>query len=175
MSQKSNKPVGEIQVVNSLRDMCGIMSESIGGSKYFVLFIDDFFRWAKIYLLREKEEAVVKFKDFEAEVWNHWESHIQMLRTDEGGEYMSKEFNDFLELKGIHHKMTVRDTPEQNRVAEKINRTLCESGQAMLFHAGLSKGFWAEVINTAEFIRNCLITSTTLRRDTILSMFWQSS
>ena len=42
-----------------------------------------------------------------------------------------------------------------------MNRTLCESGRAMLFHAGLSKGFWAEAINIAGFIRNHLITSTT--------------
>ena len=57
--------------------------------------------------------------------------------------------------------MTVRDTPDLNGVAERMNRTLCELGQAMLFHAGLSKGFWAEAINTAGFIRNRLITSTT--------------
>ena len=74
---------------------------------------------------------------------------------------MRKEFKDFLKLKGIRHEMTVRDTPEQNGVAERMNQTLCESGQAMLFHAGLSKGFWAEAINTAGFIRNHLITSTT--------------
>ena len=61
----------------------------------------------------------------------------------------------------IHHEMTVRDTPEQNGVAERMNRTLCESGRAMLFHAELSKGFWAEAINTAVYIRNRLITSAT--------------
>ena len=74
MSRKPNKPVGEIQseypgqLFHS--DLCGPMSESIGGSKYFVTFIDDFSRWVKISFLREKKEAMVKFKEFEAEVWN---------------------------------------------------------------------------------------------------------
>ncbi|KAL5488755.1 hypothetical protein EMCRGX_G017744 [Ephydatia muelleri] len=74
MSRKPNKPVGEIQseypgqLVHS--DLCGPMSESIGGSKYFVTYIDDFSRWVKISFLREKKEAMVKFKEFEAEVWN---------------------------------------------------------------------------------------------------------
>ena len=68
MSCKSNKPVGEIQseytgqLIHS--DLCGPMSKSIGGSKYFVTFIHDFSRWVKIYFLREKKEAMVKFKEF---------------------------------------------------------------------------------------------------------------
>ena len=125
MSRKSNKPVGQIQseypgqLIHS--DLCGPISESIGGSKYFVTFIDDFTRWVKIYFLRENKEAMVKFKEFEAEVLNQWESQIQMLRTDRGGEYMSKECKDFLKSKGIRHEMTVRDTPEQNGVAERMN------------------------------------------------------
>ena len=60
MSWKYNKPVGEIQseypgqLIHS--DLYGPMSESIGGSKYFVTFIDDFSRWVKIYFLREKRQ-----------------------------------------------------------------------------------------------------------------------
>ena len=45
-------------------------------------------------------------------------SQIQILRTDGGDKYMGKEFKDFLKLKEIHHEMTDRDTPEQNKVGE---------------------------------------------------------
>lgn len=165
MCRQSNKFMGKIysrypgQLIHS--DLCGPMPESIGGSKYFVTFIDDFSRWVKVYYLRKKSETMEKFKEFEAEVSNQWESQIQILQTDGGGEYISKEFKDFLKLKGIHHEMTVRDTPEQNGIAERMNCTLCESGRAMLFHAELSKGFWAEAINTAVYTRNRLITSAT--------------
>ena len=62
-------------------------------------------------LLFEREEAMVKFKEFEAEVWNQWESQIQTLRTDRGGKYMSKEFKDILKSKGTRHEMTFRVTP----------------------------------------------------------------
>jgi len=35
-------------------------------------------------------------------------------------------------------------TPQQNRVAERMNRTLLERTRAMLKATGLGKSFWAE-------------------------------
>ena len=52
-------------------------------------------------------------------MWNQWESHIQTLRIDGGGEYKSKEFKDFLKSNRVRHEMTVRDTPEQNELRKE--------------------------------------------------------
>ena len=43
---------------------------------------------------------------------------VQTLISDHGGNYTSKEFRDYLALKGTRHKLTVHDTPEQNGIAE---------------------------------------------------------
>ncbi len=57
----------------------------------------------------------------------------------------------------------VPKTPEQNGVAERLNRTLVESARSMLLDANLSKSYWAEAISTAVYIRNRCPTKAVLR------------
>lgn len=77
-------------------DLCGPMQiASLGGAKYFVTFIDDFSRKVWIYLLRDKSKTFEAFKEFKQEVENECGLKIKVLRSDNGGEYNSKEFNQF--------------------------------------------------------------------------------
>jgi len=159
LSRKPFKPVGEIQSTRKLQlvhsDVCGPMhTESIGGRKYFVTFIDDYTRCCSVYFLRHKYEVLEKFKEFEALVTNESGLKIGTLRTDNGGEYLSGEFKEFLKSKGIRHQLSVPHSPEQNGVAERMNRTLVESARSMIAHAGLSNSFWAEAIATAAHVKN---------------------
>ena len=62
---------------------------------------------------------------------------IMKLRTDNGGEYMSKDFQAYLTSKGIEHQLTIPHSPQQNGVAERLNRTLMESARAMLSHSNV--------------------------------------
>ena len=48
---------------------------------------------------------------------------LKTLRTDNGGEFTSTEFNDYLKMEGIRREFSVPKTPEQNGVAERLNRT----------------------------------------------------
>ena len=74
---------------------------------------------------------------------------------------MSAEFQSFLREKGIHHETTVPYSPQQNGIAERMNRTLQEAALSMILHAGVSKGFWAEAVFSAAYIRNRVITTAT--------------
>ena len=65
---------------------------------------------------------------------------------------MSGEFKTYLKSKGIRHELTVPHTPEQNGVAERMNRTLMESPRSMIAHVGLSDKYWAEAVATAAYI-----------------------
>ena len=56
--------------------------------------------------------------------------------------------------KGIKHERTIRKTPEQNGVAECMNRTLVESVQCMLSGSKLPKSFWTEALATAVYVKN---------------------
>jgi Reverse transcriptase (RNA-dependent DNA polymerase)/Integrase core domain len=136
-------------------DLCGPMQTvSIGGSKYFLLFTDDFSRMSWIFFLHNKSETFQNFKKFKAAVEKQTGKSIKVLRTDRGGEFLSKEFNSFCDAEGIHHELTTPYTPEQNGVSERKNRTVVEFGRSMLKHKKLPNQFWAEAVATAVYVLN---------------------
>ena len=75
--------------------------------------------------------------------------------TDNGGEYLSSAFQNYLKEKGIRHELTMPHSPQQNGVSERMNRTQVESARSMIAHAGLSNIFLAEA---AAYVRNRLPT-----------------
>ena len=79
---------------------------------------------------------------------------IGTLRTDNGGEYLSKEFDTYLQSRGIRHELSAPYSPAQNGVTERFNRTLMKSARTMMAQAGLSEHYWAEAVATAAYLRN---------------------
>src|SRR5262249_8895501 len=128
--------------------------ESLGGKHYYLLMIDDFSRMKFIYFLEKKNEALDYFKTFKAEVENQAERKIKILRSDNGGEYTSNEFENFLSDAGIIHQVSTPHTPQQNGVSERANRTIVEMVRCMLNRCGLPTKFWAEAANAAVYILN---------------------
>ena len=49
---------------------------------------------------------------------------------------------------------TIPGTPQQNGVAERMNRTLNEHARSMRLHVGLPKTFWADAVSTATYLIN---------------------
>ena len=171
MSRKPFKSIGEIRSVRKLQcvhsDVCGPMpTDSIGGKKYFVTFIDDCSRYCKVYFLRNKSEVFDKFKQYEAHAINECGQQIGTLRSDNGGEYMSREFESYLNTRGIHHELTAPYSPAQNGVSERANRTLMESARAMMAQAGLPEKYWAEAVSTAAYLKNRTPTRSVAEKKT---------
>ena len=79
---------------------------------------------------------------------------LKTLRTDNGGEFTSTEFENYLKTEGVKHELTVPKTPEQNGVAERLNRTLVGAVRAMLIQAKLPQRFWVEALSTAVYLHN---------------------
>ena len=159
--RKPFKSVGEIRSTRKLQlvhsDVCGPMqTESIGGHKYFVTFVDDFSRCCAVYFMKHKSEVLEKFQEFEAVTTNECGQRIGKLRSDNGGEYLSNECHVYTKSKGIHHEFTIPHSPEQNGIAERMNRTLVESARSMIAHAD---GYWAEAVATAAYVRNRMPTA----------------
>jgi hypothetical protein len=81
---------GVLDLIHS--DVCGPMSEeSVSGFKYFVLFIEDYSKKTWIYFLETKDQVFDRFQESRALVENQTSKKIQMLISDNGGEYTSKE------------------------------------------------------------------------------------
>lgn len=136
-------------------DLCGPMeTPSAGGAKYFITFIDDYSRRVYVYFLKNKLDITLVFKKYKDEVENELEKKIKVLRSDNGKEYSNKVFSDFLAASGIKHQTSTPYTPEQNGLAERMNRTLVEHAKCMLFEAKLHKQFWAEAVTTAAYLIN---------------------
>jgi hypothetical protein len=128
--------------------------KSLGGSSYYVIFIDDYSRKTWLYLLKTKDEVFNKFQEFKAEIENLTNKKIKTLRIDNGGEYTLKEFVAFCKLPGIRRELTVLHNPQQNGVAERKNRSIEETVKALLNDQGLSMFLWGEATMTAIYVQN---------------------
>ena len=159
-SFKPSKTVTSMPLELVHSDVCGKMGrKSMGGAEYFLTLLDDKTHYAWVYPLKTKGQAFERFKQWQAEVENLTGQRVKTLRTDNGGEFTSKSFQAHLKACGIRHELTIPKTPEQNGVAERLNRTLVETTRAMLLDAKLPQKFWAEAISTAAYLRNRSPTS----------------
>jgi len=138
-------------------DLCGPWISSKGKSRYNLIFLDDYSHYVFIFTIPNKSSATLRinFAKFIKLVENQTNKRMKKPRTDNGGEYEG-ELTPFLESLGIKHEPTAPYTPQSNRKAERMNRTLNESVRAMLFHANMPDNFWAEAMATAAHVWNLL-------------------
>jgi len=123
-------------------------------------------KFISVPFIKSKAEVLEKFNFFEVIVSNECDEHITKLRTDNGGEYVSEEFENYLTSKGIEHQLTTLYSPQQNSVTERLNRTIVESARSMLSHSKLLNKLWAEAVTTTGYVRNCNTTSANEERPT---------
>jgi transposase InsO family protein len=153
--KRNNKVEGALELIHS--DVCGPMpSSSISGYVYYVSFIDDYSRKTWVYFLKSKDEVFSKFKEFKALIENLSERKIKILRSDNGGEYTSKEFVNFCKDVGIKRELTTPYNPQQNGVAERKNRTIMEAMKTMIHDQDLPMCLWAKAAITAVYVQNRL-------------------
>ena len=107
-----------LEIVHS--DILTVSHPSLGGSKYILTFVDDHSRKLFVYFLRNKSDVFSKFKEFHVAVERQTSLKLKTLRTDNGGEYVSREFGGYLSSHGIQHQRTVPHTPQQNGIAERV-------------------------------------------------------
>ncbi|GAA0153968.1 hypothetical protein LIER_12079 [Lithospermum erythrorhizon] len=127
---------------------------SLGGAKYFVSFIDDFSKRCWVYPIKRKADVFETFKAFKVRLELESGKKIKCLRIDNGGEYTSNEIVEFCKYACIKRQFTTAYTPQQNGVAEWMNKTLLERTRAILRATCLGKSFWAEAVNTACYLIN---------------------
>ena len=119
-------------------DLVGPMkTTSIGGSIYFMTFIDDFNRRTWMYFLKRKSEAFDKFVEFKALAEKECGHYVKVRRSDRGGEYTSNRFVNFCRKNIIKKDLTISYTPQQNGVVERKNRTIVEMARSMIKEKGL--------------------------------------
>jgi hypothetical protein len=152
-SSRNNRSKKILDLIHS--DVCGSMPvKYLGGSIYYVIFIDDYSRKTWLYFLKTKDEVFNKFQEFKAEIENLTRKKIKTLRTDNGGEYTSKEFVSFCKSVGIRRELIFPHNPQQNGVAERKNRSIEETVKELMNDQGLSMYLWGEAAKTTIYVQN---------------------
>ena len=124
------------------------------GKAYVLTFIDDSSRRSWIYLLSTKGEVFLRFKEWKSMVEKQTGKFVKILRSDNGGEYESNEFKDYLIEHGILHQTSVARSPQQNGLAERFNKTLMEMARSMIHGANLPRTLWGEAVQAANYLKN---------------------
>lgn len=78
-------------------------------------------------------------KSFKTLIENQVGRKVKRLRTDNGLEFCSEEFKQFCIDEGFSRQYTVRNTPEQNGIAERMNKSMLDKARCMLSNATLGK------------------------------------
>jgi transposase InsO family protein len=95
--------------------LCGpLSSPSFYGCKYFLTFIDDFSGHTWVYFLKLKREVFDKLLAYKALVENNSRHQLQILRTDNGGEYVNNQFTIYCITQGIQLQHIIPYTPQKN-------------------------------------------------------------
>ena len=95
----------------------------------------------------------MKVKAYKALAENETNLKIKCLRSDNGGEFTSNEFNEYCETHGIKRQFSAPKTPQQNGVVERNNMTVQEASKTMLNEAKIPESYWREEIYTMVYIQ----------------------
>ncbi|CAL2276208.1 unnamed protein product [Prunus armeniaca] len=124
------------------------------GVRWFVTFIDDCTRMTWLYLLKNKNEVFSRFQSFHKQMKTQFNTQIQILCSDNGGEFVNHDFQTYFQQHRIIHERTCPQTPLQNGVAERKNRHLLETARALLIGAHVPRHHWDDAIVTAVHLIN---------------------
>lgn len=120
-----------------------IKQASISDAKYMVTFIDDFSRFVWVLFMKEKSETLSKFKEFKEKVESELRKSIWCLRINNEREYVSREFDTYLNEHKIRRQLTCPNTPQQNDIAKQKNRHIAEICRSMMHAKNVLGRFWA--------------------------------
>jgi len=133
----------------------GPMSEpSRGGARYFGTFTEEFSRWKCVVFLNKKSDLPVEYKKWLTMAHLHTGKKNNVLRSDNGGEYVSTTFEALHDGNSTTHQTTVPDMPQQNGASERLNRVLVEMARTMMRHKDVDHDLWADAIKPAVYMKN---------------------
>ncbi|GJS19772.1 putative ribonuclease H-like domain-containing protein [Tanacetum coccineum] len=111
-------------------------------------------RFSWVFFLATKDETSGILQNFIRQIENQLNHMVKIIRSDNGTEFKNRDMLEFCGNKGIKQEYSNARTPQQNGVAERMNRTLIEAARTMLADSLLPTTFWAEAVSTACYIFN---------------------
>ncbi|WJZ85271.1 hypothetical protein VitviT2T_004816 [Vitis vinifera] len=126
-------------------DVWGLsLVSSIGGSRYFVVFIDDYSRYSWIFPMKSRSKILPIHSNFAKMVETQFSKRIKTFRSDNALEYTQYAFQALLHSYGTVHHQTCPGTFQQNGRAEIKLRHILDTVRALLLSAKVPVPFWGE-------------------------------
>ncbi|POW16912.1 hypothetical protein PSHT_06591 [Puccinia striiformis] len=156
----SGLPLKKLKVPSKACDSCSLaksqhrpfIHESRGLTKE-----DVYSRLTSVIGLKLKSDAAPMLTTWILKFQRQIGKTIRTLRTDNGGEFISKAFDSFLKGGGIEHEYTVPYEHHQNGQVERTNRTLSEMTRSFLIHSKLPVTLWMHAMRHAAWIFNRVV------------------
>jgi hypothetical protein len=126
---------------------------SLGHSRYMITITDDFSRYTVVRFLKLKSDAANSLINYIQWAENQLNRKVKQVLSDGGGEFCNGSLKSFFNKHGIEHLVTVPHTPQQNGVAERINRTLLDKAKPMMLDSNVPPQLWPEAIDTAAYVQ----------------------
>lgn len=136
-------------------DIAGPISQPTPeGYKFFQVMIDDYSHFLIVKLLKSKNEAEQNIIDFIKLIKTQHNQKTQRIRCDNGGEFSSNYFKSFCKNTGIQLEYTMPYTPQENGIAERMNRSLLDKVRTKFAETNLPRELWGEAIQCAAYELN---------------------
>ncbi|CAI7866743.1 unnamed protein product [Closterium sp. NIES-54] len=137
----------------------GPLKLGAAGVENFLTIVDVYTRMTWVYVLSKKSDVAETVKtDWLPMVERQQDRLVKAIRTDRGGEFLSKEFSLWLKKNGIRHSLTMPYSPAMNGIAGRANRTITETARGLLIEAGLPDYFWPDAVRSACVAKNRALT-----------------
>ena len=107
----------------------------IGGSQYFVVFVDDYSRYSWIFNIKHRSKLLQVYFNFEKMVKTQFSKRIKIFRFDNAFEYTQYAFQVVLHSYGTVHQLTCPGTSQQNGRAERKLCHILDTVRALLLSA----------------------------------------
>ena len=127
-----------------------------GNFRYVINFVDDFTGTCFVYFLKQKSDATTALEKFLCDIAPYGKVNYvtTRFRTDNGGEYIAKDFEKTLIANNIRHEFSAPYSPHQNGTAERNWRSLFEIARGMIIGSDLPQSLWTYAVMAATHIRN---------------------
>ena len=128
-TSRAGKPVDTVHI-----DLSGPYEASLGGSVYLITFVDSASRWMRPYGMRRKSETTAYVQKFIADTNGMGKPNC--FRTDNGAEFISRDYVDCCDSAGIRREYTAPGKPQQNAVVESVIWRAMKGGHAARLEIG---------------------------------------
>ena len=145
-------------------DLCGPFPRSLEGYLYMLNIVDAYTNTLQIYFLRSKSSVEVKvcLETFLHEYKSHLPSNPnQPLRwhTDNGGEFISRDLNEFCNEFSLRRSFSTPYAPPQNAHAERMWGLILRPLRIVLVASHVHESFWPYAARHACLLHNVLPSS----------------